>query len=357
METALSHDLIQTAAACRAKVAVWEKRRGHDFIIAGQGVFYTQSSNKMGPSPMSESKANEPRRHHYVPRCWLAGFTDTGDKDGNLWVTDFQRRKQWQTSPGNAGFIKDFYRLTDEHLDPVLAEKAFSQVESEVAPILRNIDQDRRAPGVEEFDVLLYFIALQWARTPAFRPFVLNILDVLARTEIDEALKSPELWRRALEKAGISPDAPGAGYERMKKTNPDDFELSAPTDWYVQKMFEAADSILPSLRKRIWGIIHSPTGSFIGSDNPVAMDGPKGQKVGFENADIVTWPLSRHVLFYGTLEHVQPKRVNRRYIAHLNTLSLLVAEQQIFSHTPDFCWEDGSHKYHTDWTLFSKENY
>jgi hypothetical protein len=178
---------------------------------------------KMEPIPMSDTQANEPRRHHYVPRCWLVGFTETGDKDGKLWVTDLHRRKQWQTSPGNAGFIKDFYRLTDEQLDPVLAEKAFSQVESEVAPILRNINQEHREPGVEEFEVLLYFIALQWARTPAFRPFVLNVLEVLARKEIGEALKTPESWKRALQKAGIAPEAPGADYDQMKKSNPDEY--------------------------------------------------------------------------------------------------------------------------------------
>jgi hypothetical protein len=49
---------------------------------------------------MSSVKEPEPRRHQYVPRCWLAGFTETGDKDCKLWVTGLCRRKQWQTSPG-----------------------------------------------------------------------------------------------------------------------------------------------------------------------------------------------------------------------------------------------------------------
>jgi hypothetical protein len=53
---------------------------------------------------MSSANEPEPRRHHYVPRCWLAGFTDTGENDARLWVTDLRRRKQWNTSPGNAGF-------------------------------------------------------------------------------------------------------------------------------------------------------------------------------------------------------------------------------------------------------------
>src|ERR1035438_3708913 len=119
---------------------------------------------------MPAMKEPEPRRHHYVPQCWLAGFTDTGEKDGQLWVTDLVRRKQWQASPNNAGHIRDFYRLSDEQLDPVMVEKAFANIEAEVAPILRILDREQRAPGVKEFGALLPFIALQWARVPAFRP-------------------------------------------------------------------------------------------------------------------------------------------------------------------------------------------
>jgi hypothetical protein len=39
-------------------------------------------------------------------------------KNGQLVVTDLARRKQWQASPNTAGHIRDFYRLSDEQLDP-----------------------------------------------------------------------------------------------------------------------------------------------------------------------------------------------------------------------------------------------
>jgi hypothetical protein len=54
----------------------------------------------------------EPRAHHFVPQCWLAGFTETGEKDGQLWVTDLHRRKQWLSSPVNSGRRRDFYRTS-----------------------------------------------------------------------------------------------------------------------------------------------------------------------------------------------------------------------------------------------------
>src|ERR1017187_9869445 len=152
---------------------------------------------------MPAMKEPEPRRHHYVPQCWLAGFTDTGEKDGQLWVTDLVRRKQWQASPNNAGHIRDFYRLSDEQLDPVMVEKPFANIEAEHAPILRILDREQRAPDVEEFGALLPFTALQCARVPGFPPIFLNVRDSVARETLGAELKSQKSWQRAWKKARI----------------------------------------------------------------------------------------------------------------------------------------------------------
>src|SRR5205807_2830981 len=123
----------------------------------------------------------EPRRHHFVPKCWLAGFTESGENDGRLWVTDLSRQKQWATTPENAGHIRDFYRLSEPTPDPVVVEKFFSELESQVAPIIKKLDRDLRVPNQDELDALLNFIAFQWVRVPRFRPYALQILDRLAR--------------------------------------------------------------------------------------------------------------------------------------------------------------------------------
>jgi hypothetical protein len=101
----------------------------------------------MGPPIRQEA---EPRRHHYVPQCWLAGFTETGENDGRLWVTDFSRQRQWPTTPANAGHIRDFYRLADPAPDPVAVERFFSRLERMVAPVLRALDTERRPPNDDE---------------------------------------------------------------------------------------------------------------------------------------------------------------------------------------------------------------
>src|ERR1039458_9071535 len=116
----------------------------------------------------------EPRRHHYVPQCWLAGFTETGENDGRVWVTDYYRQRQWPTTPENAGHIRDFYRLADPAPDPVVVERFFADLEGIAAPVLRSIDRERRGPSDDELDLLLQFMAYQWVRVPSFRPLALG---------------------------------------------------------------------------------------------------------------------------------------------------------------------------------------
>jgi hypothetical protein len=74
----------------------------------------------------------EARAHHYVPQCWLAGFTESGQKDGKLWQTDLDAQRQWPTNPLNAGHQRDYYRLSDPRKDPLAVEKKLSEIEGTI---------------------------------------------------------------------------------------------------------------------------------------------------------------------------------------------------------------------------------
>jgi hypothetical protein len=121
------------------------------------------------------------------------------------------------------------------------------------------------------------------------------------------------------------------------------------------RAFESIEKTFPGLKKRFWTTLISPSGSFIGSDNPVIIEGPKDIKQGFENAELISYAVGRHVALWGTLRPIRRQLVNRKFIAKMNTLSMLSADKQVFSHVPDFCWRDDNTKVQTDWKLFSKE--
>jgi uncharacterized protein DUF4238 len=304
---------------------------------------------------MTAKRASEPRAHHIVPRCWLAGFTETGDNDGKLWVTDLSRKKQWLSTPGNSGHKRDFYRVSDPSLDPVAVETGLSKIEAVIAPILRAVDRERRPPREDELAELLQFIAIQFVRLPAFRIFALNVLKKIHLENMADALRSEESWAAAMKKADIDPDSPGSDYQGMKEFFASgEYTLAAATEWYMQRAFIAADEIASLLERRHWDVAISPSGSFIGCDNPVTMDGPKGGMAGFANAEIVIYQLSRHVLLYGGSPDIAPPFVNRKYIASMNTFAMLRAQNQVFSHAPDFCWLDDAGKCQSNWEPFSE---
>jgi len=309
-------------------------------------------------SEMTQSKKSEPRAHHYVPQCWLAGFTDSGRKDGRLWVTDLNRRKQWPATPPNAGHQRDFYRLSSPESDPVIVEKLYSKIEDRIAPILKALDEELRCPTARELEGLCVFMAIQWTRVPAFRPKMLSIAHTVNRATMKKVLKSPASWKKVLKNLKQSIDSPEADYHKMREfVDSERYSLSADTEWYVQQAFEGAQTIAPSLLKRHWQASISRNGSFIASDNPVALDGEKREKIGFANAPLVIFPVSRHIVLHGTISKLSPLRLTEMLIARLNTMMMLRAQEQVFSSRADFCWLDKSERYQTDWKIFNRDTF
>ena len=299
----------------------------------------------------------EPRAHHYVPQFWLAGFTDTGEKDGRLWVTDLKRKKQWQSNPENAGHRRDFYRVSDpSYEDPVAFEKLFARIENEFAPLLKAMDERPRGPYLREWESLFMYVAIQWMRVPAFRPTILRIADGIHQEFLAKALESPKSWVAWLKKCGVAADAPGAEYDKMLEfVHGHEYTLTAEPEWFLWRGFQAIEHNALTLAERHWRASISVPGGFIGSDNPVVMDGPKGELIGFKSAEVVLFPVSRHVLLYGVNCQMRPLPTTYKRVAAHNTFLMMTADEQVYSHVPDFYWLDENGKCQTDWTLFSKE--
>lgn len=300
---------------------------------------------------------SEPRAHHFVPQCWLAGFTDNGTKTGSLWVTDLHNKKQWPSSPRKSGFRNNFYRIEDPAPDPVIFEKQFGLIESETAPLLKTLYEKPRLPAPEELATLEVFIAFQYIRVPAFRPWLLKTARTIHKNWILRELKSPKSWERALREMNVPPEAEGASYEQMLRfVREDSYSLSANNDWFLMRGFKAAmDAVLPSLEQRYWSAVISSHGSFIASDNPVVMDGPKGELAGFRSAEIVIFPINKHVLLCSLKPSGSLERTTYKYIAHFNTF-LMMNAQFVYSPESDFVWLDEANHCQTEWESFSKEN-
>ncbi len=295
------------------------------------------------------------RAHHYVPKCWLAGFTESGEKDGRFWQTDINTGNQWPSNPLNAGHQRDFYRISDSRKDPLLIEGKLAEIEGAIAPILQLLDKERRLPNEDELGSLIVFMAIQWIRVPAFRPFLFDFTNFYMRANLSDALRSEESWERTLLLAGIPADTEGSDYQKMRKFfQSGEFSLNVGNDWYLKEGFTAAITVIESLEKRHWGVAISDAGDFIASDNPVVMDGAPRQTMGFENAGVVIYPVSRHLVLYGTRIPVVIPPMTANDVARHNTFMMFTASSYVYSHRPDFGWLDTDGNYQTGRRLFSK---
>jgi hypothetical protein len=310
----------------------------------------------MKTAEASENKHPEARRHHYVPSCWLAGFTQKGVKDDQLFVTDLLRKKQWPSTPENAGHQRDFYRLKGKCADPLAVEKFFSRLEASIAPLLRFIDRNR--PEIlthDELDCLLHFMAFQFVRLPTFRPLARRVFDTAGKERLAEALRDPATWTQALIKIGKDPNAHHRDYERSKAFfDRGDWDENETPDWYLESGFGSVDQLLNRLRERHWRLITTHNGRLVASDNPILLYGSNSEKVGFRNAELIGYPISRHVFITGTLSRTQRPIENLKLFAELNTLTMLRADAQVYSNAPNFIWQDTNKRILDDWTQFNR---
>lgn len=113
---------------------------------------------------------SEAKFHHYVPRFYLSNFTNS---DNKIWVYDKQSGKSFATAPDKIAGVNHFYRndeLEELGFDPLIMEKQFSELESEVSNILkdwtRQFDHSNKLiiPEVNR-DIISLYITLQLLRT------------------------------------------------------------------------------------------------------------------------------------------------------------------------------------------------
>ncbi len=85
----------------------------------------------------------QPRKHHYVPRFYPAGFTDNGTPGGRLYVLDKVEQRQWLSTSKDTGCQKD-YHLVDlgPGIGPMGVEKKLAPIEGRqrqrVGPVARS---------------------------------------------------------------------------------------------------------------------------------------------------------------------------------------------------------------------------
>jgi len=220
--------------------------------------------------------ANRPRRHHYVPSFYLAGFTLSGSDEDRLNVFDQGQIRMWPSSPKNAGLSRDFYAIElGPDVDPSCFEsEVLARVEGEVSLVIQTVVKTDRLPQGHDFDVLLNFVALLASRTPRIRRLVGQVTDLVVKGSVQSLVATKEGWRQFQDychDSGIEQNDDEA--EQMRQfILSGEYEVDLDQTSHVQKIVELVDAMLPLLAQRHWslGIAAPGVPNFVCSDAPVS---------------------------------------------------------------------------------------
>ncbi len=271
--------------------------------------------------------AGEPRKHHYVPQFYLAGFTKSDSKDGKLYVLDKEKRKTWTSTPKGTAHKRDFHAVeATPGGDPMAVEKALSQVEGQWSAALASVIDQKALPEGDSFGDLMMFVAFMAVRVPRIRGTITDF--------IDEVRQKQEFARKWAEQQG----------HRVQEANGHEFEVFDKT-WHVQQMVQMAASLAPLLSQRKWclWIANESAPDLICSDSPVAptwavpMPGPMSPAFGTPNT-IVSVSLNRRIALVSMIEEELPATsLDRNGVAAVNSMTTMYANQ-LYSPRPDFVW-------------------
>lgn len=277
---------------------------------------------------------NISKSHHYLSQFYLAGFTNTGAKDGNLFVHDLIRKSTRKDKPINVG--------CQNHYNTQQAEKNFGyDFETPAAKILRNIIKTQNFPTtIEETAYLFLFILFQAFRVPMVRDYeakndknnLINRLHYLAKNDPSTL----NLWNRILKEENI--DFTGYDFSNKdirKQIDWKNIDVNFPTQWHIDNLLDLMSINLNSLFNLDWKmyIADNTAEDFICTDKPVICL-PKTNSLAmphrlvipdFKEDTIVVFPLTRHIALMGETNNKENFCVfeaDDRFVATINGLLL-----------------------------------
>ena len=290
----------------------------------------------------------QPRKHHYVPQFYLAGFTKNDNKDGRLFVFDIQQKKSWASTPKRTAHKRDFYRVeAGAGGDPMAIEKALSQLETRWKAALTTVIETRTLPDGDEFADLMIFVAFLAVRVPRIREKVADFVDRVSKTQIRAMFATKEGQEKVREiLAEHGHEMSDEEFAQVVQFGvSDDYDVDYEPSWHVREMVRMAATLAPLLSLRKWRLweVDAEAPDLICCDCPVVpawrtpMPGLTAPAFGTPNT-IVSVPLNRRMVLVSMIEEeLPPETLDLEGVARINSMTGRNANQ-IYSSENDFVW-------------------
>lgn len=190
-------------------------------------------------------------KHHYIPKCYLKGFTDGGKNSSQFWAVPKNNDVPFPTSPNDSCAERDYYSV--DHENSLIVEDFYAeQIEPKIINAIRHIESHSCLPPKDEMKHLILLLATLYLRVPSHR----KTLEMPMR-------RTKEIVDSMSQEINIS--------------NKDEFEYSK-TD-LIKAELRLIGTVQELLSNKYYQlhIIEDDNFNVITSDNPFILTHPKGR--------------------------------------------------------------------------------
>lgn len=262
---------------------------------------------------------NEPVRQHWVPKVYLRGFCTQPTEREQIHVWDTKAGLSFLSSIDKIAVKNHFYTLAPgSEARSYAVEEAFSRIESEVGPVLADLRKSQELPeDPEALSILAKFVATLHMRTR-------KGLQIIHRHR--EEVRSRTATGQLASVGSFTPELLEFDDEEMREL-------------FAKSAIVVGTRIATHFAAMHWRVLCPTEGYFITSENPVYSYHPSEQRWGVGTTGAYTlFPVSPSLLLHLSNEVVIPGEGTYKLpavgVRGLNGLTLLSAEQFVFSHLP-----------------------
>jgi hypothetical protein len=219
---------------------------------------------------------SQPVQHHYLPKEAYLKFFESPDKEDFVWL--YQRNeKTILVNTKNVAKERHLYSFTDESgKHDTQLESALAEMEEVVSKILTKINNSDIpiVLTVQEKMDLSYFLAMQVARTPAFRDTLKLQTSEFAKLHMQMLVSDEDVFAHAMEEIKKEePSVPDIGIKEMQ-----DFVFGekytinmSNENYFLKQAIQLGDHLYPTIMMKDMFVLRSPSVEIITSDYPVVL--------------------------------------------------------------------------------------
>lgn len=127
-------------------------------------------------------------KHHYIPKCYLKGFTEGGKDSSPFWCVPVNNSAPFKTNPNDSCAERDYYTLS--HSEPLVVENWYAnEVEPIISKVITHTINNSFLPSRDDREGLILFLATLYLRIPLFRKS-LEIPRKCIKNLVDEVSKA-----------------------------------------------------------------------------------------------------------------------------------------------------------------------